>query len=518
MYTLTQKVTGFEPAGSIQDAYRSLKTEISSEEGALIVFFEIINVLTRSDLKFDGLKTYSGKMLLYGILLKHCIPNFKDYLKKCKRKPGKEVDYYMQVNVLLPASPEELNHRLKLMLQSITDISLMVIEGQKRTVCLNNSDISILPKYTARPVESLWDVDKKYKVERRSYFTPDGKETKEHLDKTYCETVYPSFMKKDFNFTIYVPRRGTVITKPVQKMLNAQSFAVLANYDRAARAITSASLKKLTSFLMSSSEEVSAVIVPDPRNNEEIEQHPHVFDKPFTEAFVNARYMIFSEFVKVMKDPAMEDLKDDLLKKTKEAVAHYNTAKKKNLIREEGKEKEKRKEERRDWLQKEKTMKKDKEHWDKFDWEFEVPKGPYDPLTKFAKFDFGESIPEKPSLSVELISKDPRHYEKLRFCALSAANNVSVVNEYDKEKKWPMAISLIIAMNSLAYNYASAKALNNFFHNNGSRIAFELSGTYLYDCETSQKIEEGTVYPGLMDEYQGTVSKLQVYIIFEHWE
>lgn len=472
----------------------------------MLVFCDVLHILTNTDSKYEGLHTYAGKMYLYGVLLKQTLPNLNTYLKWCEKKnsPESELNFFSRLNIWLPASPEELNHRLKILMQSQTDISLMIVEGQKRTIALNNSDVSILPRFTQNPIKSLWDIPEKFRVKNRSFRTPMRKTTSEYLEDEYRKKVYPEFLNQDFSFLIFVPRLGKLITRPVQLLLFEKSRAFLAGYDTAAKALVTASLLKIVGNVMLLGDEISAVVT------EKVGETITITDKPFQEYFISLRWAIFDNLVKYMNDPALKEIVTDMKNKFTLSVAHYNKDIKNNLIKSDNKKDPQTREMHSEWVANRSRREREYKNFEPGDYILKGVHSPYDPMASHSTYNFGGKIPTEVEMTPKLQRENLDVYEKIRFCFLSIHSKLRLVNlEQEKGKPWSPAIFLIIALNSFIFNEASAQTLARFFENNGSRYPLNLEGSFIYDCETSTELPGGNgemSYDGLKNKYMNQVS------------
>lgn len=109
--------------------------------------------------KTFSISTFDGRIMLYCLLLKHhfgstVIKRCLDRVNKMAKKKEDNFKVFNAQNLLIPATLEELNLRLRVLMGATTGIHSIAIEGQKRMWCQTFSELGL--RYSRNPIPSFY--------------------------------------------------------------------------------------------------------------------------------------------------------------------------------------------------------------------------------------------------------------------------------------------------------------------------------------------------------------------------
>lgn len=431
-----------------------------------------------------SISTFQGRINLYCLLLHH---HFKDeVIKRCLDRVEKmcendasEFNIYNAQNLLIPATLEELNLRIRLLWGATTSLHTIALEGQKRQFCMTWSELGL--KFSSRPFKSFYLLKKKERFSHRQ--TPNDpaanafKSLLNQATKLYYERAAVSI--RSYFFVLGTSCPG--VTRAMCEMIERRSTeSAVQNYKIQEKSIAGY-IKDVVKECKKWMNIVDAIYVPV-----ELEARPRCHEKPMAEQNIFMKRFfteIFAKLALETNNPDFSDLYTPISDRFVEQLGRFNdpdeTTKKKLWLDPETKEAKAA--DKECWKTMETYISNKKEWTTK--WFFLDPKS-YDPV--LVRMAAKLCVPKDIDATK---ARDPRNVEWYYGYWVSNHKEVGYVTKWHQNfsTSWsPISFQILSALFSHAvFDLKTLDQFIDLIDNNGYKDTKDyLEGAYIHELTT----------------------------------
>jgi hypothetical protein len=271
-----------------------------------------------------SISTFNGRILLYCLLLKHHIG--VQVIKRCLDRVNKmSIDdlpnfkVFNAQNLLIPATLEELNLRLRVLMGATTGIHTVAVEGQKRMWCQTFSELGL--RYSRLPIPSFYLLSKADQFCHRP--TPnDSMDKKFKANLADATKVFFTRGAKPLRSYLFILGKSMPgVTHRVRKICDERSTKSAVQNNKVQEKTINSYIKDVLVECRNSKNIVDALYVPSKRDTQK-----HPMEKPLEEQSIFMKRWfteVFAEMALASEIPDFTELYKPIIQRFEEKLGEF---------------------------------------------------------------------------------------------------------------------------------------------------------------------------------------------------